>query len=110
VLGNQVGDVEDINLGNGQLGVGIFDAQNNTIGTGLPTGFIPNIITGNGAHGVQISGPNATGNVVQGNRIGAAAGRDLGNTHIGVAIFGASSNTIGATFSEGSNIISGNGR
>jgi hypothetical protein len=104
-------------LGNGENGVVIFEAFENTVGgTGASAS---NVILGNGADGVLIDGSSATENVVLGNFIGTnffgTAG--LGNGADGVLIAsGAESNTIGGTpgglgdvFSGGAgNVISGN--
>src|SRR5207248_1668140 len=69
-------------VANGNDGVLIKDAANNTVG-GLTAGA-RNLISGNGFVGVAISDPGATGNVVQGNFIGtdvngtAALGNNTG--------------------------------
>ena len=73
--GNQVqGNLIGTNAGgtaaipNGQDGIFINDAPNNTIGG--------NLISGNGSVGIQLFGPLTSGNVIQGNAIGLdAAGR-----------------------------------
>ena len=96
-------------MGNSLSGVLVFNAPSNTIG-GIVTGA-RNIISGNTQRGVYLSGAGATGNLVQGNRIGtnAAGTADLGNSLSGVEIgSGASSNTIGGTTVAARNIISGN--
>lgn len=71
-----------------------------------------NLVSGNGGNGVEIYGPNASGNVVQGNFIGtnAAGTALLGNSGDGVNIGDASGgHTIGGTVAGARNIISGNG-
>lgn len=104
-------------LGNGENGVVIFEAFENTVGgTGASAS---NVISGNGGAGVLIDGSaEATVNVVQGNFIGTnffgAAG--LGNEDGVVIASGAEDNTVGGTpgglgdiFSGGAgNVISGN--
>jgi titin len=88
-------------------------ATNDTIG-GTVTGQ-GNIILGNGNDGVEIVGPKATGNTVEGNFIGtdprggtpAAA---AANKSDGVLVRnGASGNTVGGTSLGAANVISGNG-
>src|SRR5262249_44496009 len=62
VQGNFIGtDVSGTNaVPNGFEGVAVFDGTGNVIGTPAP--FISNLISGNGANGVGISGSNCTGN------------------------------------------------
>lgn len=99
------GTTKAANTGDGIL---IAAGSANTVG-GLTAGS-GNVISGNGGRGVEISG-NATANVLQGNRIGtdAAGSAALGNTGIGVLVFGAS-NVIGGTTAAAGNVISGNGQ
>jgi CSLREA domain-containing protein len=110
VRGNYIGT--DVNgaaaLGNSSDGVRIDNAPTNSIG-GTLTGE-RNIISGNGADGVGISGGAATGNQVQGNYIGTDVNgtADLGNSADGVLIQNAPSNTIGGTTAGERNIISKN--
>jgi len=111
--GNQVtGNVIGLNaagtaaLGNGQTGVQIQQsAAGNTVGgAGAEDG---NVISGNAAQGVLISGAGTAGNVVRGNKIGTSApgAAAFGNATIGVSVQGgAADNTVGPD-----NIISGNG-
>ncbi len=95
-------------LGNGADGVLVED-YNTTLIAG-------NVIAGNAGNGVTITGPDASGTVVQGNYIGTdATGMvDLGNQRCGVAIQeGAHGNTVGGPASTpgtgAGNVISGNG-
>ena len=69
-----------------------------------------NAISGNVDDGVALSGPGATGNVVIGNYLGtnAAGNAAIGNTDAGVALDGASDNTIGGAAPGEGNVISGN--
>jgi CSLREA domain-containing protein len=94
-------------LGNTESGV-LVGAPGNAVG-GTTAGE-GNVISGNGFHGVQIYGSEATGNRVQGNFIGTD--RDgaalLGNRGEGVWILRASNNTIGGTVAGARNVISGN--
>jgi hypothetical protein len=104
-IGTDVTGTQD--LGNGETGVGITFAPNNTIG-GTAAGT-RNVISGNSS-GIVIGGSGATGNRVQGNFIGTdvTGTKLLGNTNSGVVINGASSNTIGGTTAAARNVISGN--
>jgi titin len=92
-------------LGNGGVGIAI-SASGNTVG-GAATGA-SNVISANGASGVEIS--TGSGNLVQGNLIGTDASGTvaLGN-FVGVSVdTQAGSNTIGGTASGAGNVISGN--
>jgi CSLREA domain-containing protein len=110
VLGNYIGTDKSgtEHLSNTYNGVSIKDATGNTVGSTTPGEG--NVISGNGFHGVQIYGSEATGNRVQGNFIGTD--RDgaalLGNRGEGVWILRASNNTIGGTVAGARNVISGN--
>ena len=107
-------------LGNARHGVAITmvtgsgsaSASNNTVGG--PVAGAGNLISGNGSFGVVIFGPNggATGNVVQGNRIGTDASADfnLGNAGDGIVLSSAADNTVGGTAISARNVVSGNGR
>lgn len=110
VLGNYVGtDVTGtLDLGNAGEGVRVNAASGNTIG-GTPAGA-GNVISGNGENGVLLDA-GASGNLVQGNRIGAdAAGTAaLGNSKNGVKIDAAPNNTVGGTAAGAGNTIAFNG-
>ncbi len=70
-----------------------------------------NVISGNTANGILITGSSATGNTVEGNYIGTSSTGlvDLGNAEDGIQLeFGASNNTIGSLSAGGRNIIAGN--
>jgi hypothetical protein len=99
LTGNKIGtDVSGrAALPNQTDGVFLNGASGNTV--------CGNLIAGNGSVGVQVFGPGATANTIQGNQIGAAAGqsRALGNSRDGVFINGASGNLVAA------NVIAGNG-
>jgi parallel beta-helix repeat protein len=96
ILGNYIGT--DVNgttpLGNGDHGVIILDAPNNTIGG--TTREARNVISGNGGAGIEINGVGVTGNQILGNFIGTDASRreSLGNTSAGVRIISCSDNTL----------------
>jgi hypothetical protein len=96
-------------LGNGDDGVDVFGADNNTIG-GTATGA-RNLISGNGGDGVQVvGGLGTTGNDILGNYIGTERNGTsaLGNSEEGVLMFGVSDNTVGGTTAVARNVISGN--
>ncbi len=94
--------------GFGLAGIEVDGATNVTIG-GSSAG-LGNVIYGNTADGVRISGPGASGNTVAGNVIGldASAERPLANG-IGIQIdSGAAGNLIGGLTAATRNVISGN--
>ncbi|MBX6313452.1 MAG: right-handed parallel beta-helix repeat-containing protein [Isosphaeraceae bacterium] len=111
VQGNWIGtDISGTaRLGNARDGIFLNQAANNLIGG--PTAPAGNVISGNGSVGVLISGAAASGNVIQGNRIGtdAAGSAPLGNDQDGVFINRAPSNLIGGTEAGASNLIAANG-
>jgi hypothetical protein len=90
-------------LGNGEDGVLIEDAPDNLVGG--PDPAARNVIAGNGDEGVDLDGPDADDNVVQGNYIGAGAD---GNTLIGNAGEGVNADSGNRTSILG-NLIAGNG-
>ncbi|MBA2524190.1 MAG: hypothetical protein H0V18_00200, partial [Pyrinomonadaceae bacterium] len=122
VQGNYIGtDVTGtVGLGNNLEGIYIGGGNNNTVG-GMQPGA-GNVISSNGSSGTPrgTSGVHigtspfqtgATGNLVQGNRIGTnvSGTAALGNAREGVVLEdGASSNMIGGTTAAARNIISGN--
>jgi hypothetical protein len=96
-------------LGNAQSGVAIYGAAtNNTIGGTAPGSG--DVISGNDSHGVYISDPGTTGNVVAGDLIGTdSTGSYSVPNYVGVLIQnGAAQNTIGGITSTVSDVISGN--
>jgi hypothetical protein len=109
VQGNFVGTdaTGTLDRGNGNSGVFIGSASNVVGGT---TGGARNVISGNGAMGIEIADTAASANLVQGNYIGTntAGTADVGNTQYGVYINGAANNTVGGTYSGARNLISGN--
>lgn len=114
IAGNWIGtDATGLTaLSNGYNGVDINDAPSNTVGGAGP--FARNVLSANGGSGVQISGPNAVGNVVQGNWVGVAADgvTPLPNGWTGItggAIRSHSPDTtIGGTAAGEGNVIAGN--
>jgi hypothetical protein len=113
VKGNKIGTdfTGTAALGNGDCGIVVQDASNNTLG-GTAAGA-GNLISGNTHQGILFESPGGvptTGNRVQGNKIGtnAAGNTRLGNI-VGVLIeLGASGNAVGGTVSGAGNLISGN--
>jgi CSLREA domain-containing protein len=102
-------------------GVLISSAPSNTIGgttrttPGGPCTGACNVISGNNRGGVEINGPGAARNTVEGNFIGTNADGTaaLGNTEFAVGVrisSGAPNNTVGGTAAGARNIISGNQR
>jgi hypothetical protein len=112
VQGNLIGtDVSGtLALGNGLGGVVIGDASGTTVGGSFFGAG--NVISGNGTSGISIGDAGASGNVVEGNKIGTdVTGENaLKNADDGVDIVkGATNNTIGGTDVGAANVISGNG-
>lgn len=91
-------------------GVFIADARDNQLG-GTADGA-GNLIVRSGVHGVLIQGGAATGNLVQGNHIGANLEGTLGmpNSANGVRIDNAPGNTVGGIVLGARNVISANGQ
>jgi len=112
VQGNFVGtDITGASpIGNASTGIWISEgASQNLIGGSNPGDG--NLVSSNGAHGVQISGSGTENNIIAGNLIGtdSSGTSSLGNSEIGVQIHGgAQSNTIGGTTDGASNTIAFN--
>jgi CSLREA domain-containing protein len=106
VTGNYIGTdaTGTQDLGNGDNGVAIGSAPNNTIG-GATAGE-RNVISGNFV-GVLVQGAAATGNRVLGNFVGTDKNgtAPLGNYH-GVLISEAANNTVGGTQAGARNVVS----
>jgi parallel beta-helix repeat protein len=112
VQGNTIGldTAGTMALPNTTNGITITDAPNNTIG-GTLTGA-RNVISGNDADGILITGTGATTNLVEGNYIGTDptgvnALPNGGNAGVEINA-DASTNTIGGTVTGAGNLISGN--
>jgi len=106
-IGTDAGGLRPLpNSGNGVLIVAT--ASNNTIGGTSPAAR--NVISGNGGNGVTLSDPGTTGNLVQGNAIGsdATGAFPAPNGGVGVAILGASNNSVGGTTAGAGNVIAFN--
>lgn len=130
VQGNFIGtDVAGSSpLGNATGGVALVSSPAFCGGKGAPSTLchpgstadrnrvIGNVISANGAHGLEIisfseSGVTSDENVVQGNYIGtdATGSAPLGNVGFGLRIRGGTNNLIGGTTAGARNIISANG-
>ena len=70
-----------------------------------------NVVSGNGADGIEIRGLDSSGNVVQGNYIGTTKSgvAALRNDESGVAVAGAADTLIGGATALARNVISANG-
>jgi titin len=110
VQGNLIGTAAGgtSGLGNGRAGVGISGAPSNTIG-GTITGA-GNLLSANGDAGIYLIASGATGNLIQGNTIGAdrTGTLPLGNTFEGIYIERALTNVIGGTLPGAGNQIAAN--
>jgi len=84
-------------------GIILYSSSYNVIGGPAPAAR--NFISGNGGSGVYVIGPNATGNVIQNNRIGtdALGSHPVSNAGSGISLLSAPGNFVF------SNLISGNG-
>jgi GEVED domain len=110
VQGNLIGTDRTGMADLGNTGDGLYIASPSNIIGGATPGQ-GNVISGNNANGVTISGPDATLNKVQGNFIGTdvTGAFDCGNAYYGVEIdFGSINNTIGGATAGLGNVISGN--
>ena len=114
VQGNFIGTVASgtTGLGNGRGGVGVSGAPGNTIG-GTTSGA-GNLISANanavGQSGIWLFTSGATGNLIQGNKIGTdvTGTLALGNAHEGIYLESAPANTIGGVVAGAGNLISAN--
>ncbi|MDR3637628.1 MAG: Calx-beta domain-containing protein [Isosphaeraceae bacterium] len=109
MVGNDVGtDVSGTKpVGNGRDGVFLDGAPGNSIG-GSAAGA-GNVIAANAQVGLQLFGPSARNNVIQGNRIGQGAGGEpLGNA-VGLYVNHARGNTVGGP-GTAANTITGSTR
>jgi parallel beta-helix repeat protein len=108
IAGNYIGTTAAGTGGLGNTGNGVSVSGSSNITVGGATAGDGNVISGNAENGVSIS--SGSGNRVQGNFIGTAAGGTslLGNQVDGVVILSAG-NTVGGTTAATRNIISGNG-
>jgi titin len=110
IQGNLIGTASNgtSGLSNGRAGIGFSDAPGNTIG-GTATGA-GNVLSANLDAGIYLIGSGATGNLIQGNIIGAdiTGTVALGNTYEGLYIERAPTNNIGGAVPGAGNLISAN--
>ncbi|WZO96394.1 NosD domain-containing protein [Isosphaeraceae bacterium EP7] len=108
VASNFVGlDINGAGLGNGGDGISLVDAPDNTIGS--PTTAPGNVVSGNAGIGIALRGAGSTGNWIIRNHIGTnPAGTIAVANAVGIALSGASRNTIGGPNSTDVNLVSGN--
>jgi Domain of unknown function DUF11 len=109
VQGNEIGtDVGGTIAIPNNIGVQVNGASNNSIGGAIAAAR--NVISGNLASGIQITGTGGSNNSVQGNYIGVnASGNGAVANDVGVQIDGAAtSNSIGGAAVANRNVISGN--
>jgi len=92
-------------LGNGNAGVLIGEARNNTVGG--TTVSARNVISGN-VEGVTVLDVTATGNLIQGNYIGTNAVGDAAIPNATGVLLLAPDNTVGGVQDGAGNLISGN--
>ena len=94
--------------GNSLQGIHVTGANNQIGGADASQ---RNVISGNGASGIYIQSPSATGNTVKGNYIGTdvSATSAIPNDDTGVRCHNADNNTIGGPEAGAGNVISGNG-
>ena len=109
VQGNYIGTNASgtTDVGNGQVGIWLNNAANNTIGGAAPGAR--NVISGNAWSGIDATG-TSTGNVIRGNYIGTdlTGNVALQNDAWGIRL-AAASNFIGGTGTGDGNLISANG-
>jgi len=109
-LGNHIGTnaLGTAALGNGEYGIFSSTSLGATIG-GIGTGK-SNLVSGNGNHGVYLSGSDNA--LVQGNRIGTnlAGTAKIPNAGAGLCVSSSDTVTIGGASEGAGNIISGNTR
>ena len=111
VQGNFVGSDAGGTVSLPQVTGVLIAGPNNTVGGTTPEAR--NVISGNSAEGVRITGAVTTGNLVQGNFIGTdvTGALDLGNfTGDGVEFAAAAGNTIGGTVNGAGNVIAFSGQ
>jgi hypothetical protein len=111
ISGNYIGTNLQGTAALGNSGVGILvqaGAKDNTIGA--PGTGSRNVISGNGSHGIEITGSGTDGNKVHGNYIGTdvAGSAAVPNGWAGIRVAGGAKNTvIGGDFAGSKNVISG---
>jgi hypothetical protein len=112
ILGNRIGTTADGNAPrpNQRMGVLVDGAKETFIGGAEPEAR--NVISGNGAAGISLSGASAAGNAIEGNYLGVGANgtTPLPNQDGVLVTNNASGNTIGGAIREVGNVIAHNTR
>ncbi len=114
ICGNVIGLRADglAALANTKAGVAVYGPNNTTGGSAtVPGRQSGNVVSGNGAGGIELNGASATGNQVRGNVAGLGCDRAtvIPNTNSGVMMYpGASSNTVGGATADLGNLLAGN--
>lgn len=97
-------------LGNGGSGIELVDSSGVTIGGADGGSPGPgNYIAANRGHGVLLTGPGASDNLVAGNTIGSDGESDLGNALSGVLISGGAHDNVVSGGADSRSAIGGNG-
>jgi CSLREA domain-containing protein len=111
VVGNHIGTNAAGNsaVANTSNGVSMTSGSNSNL-IGTSTTGTGNVISGNGAHGIELAGGGVTGNSVTGNYIGTSSAGTVAipNGTNGVEINQANNNVIGGTTSAHANVIAFN--
>jgi titin len=111
VQGNFIGTAASgtAGLGNGETGIVVWGAPGTTIGG--TTAGAGNLISANGWNGITLWTSGATGNLIQGNKIGTDVTGMLAlrNMYNGIYVEMGPTNTIGGVIPGAGNLISGNG-
>lgn len=115
VLGNYIGTTLAANaaLGNGNNGITVYSAPGLAAsGNRVGRAGGRNIISGNRASGIYLSGSGVTGSVLQANYIGVNSSGTAGLSNLadGISLQGAVGNLIGGTNDGDANVISANGK
>ena len=110
IAGNSLGmsPTGTAGVGNDGAGVLVEAGIGNTIGGATPGDR--NVISGNGAAGIDTEGPATSSNLIEGNFIGTDPTGTVAVANIGpgINVVSSSGNTIGGTSPAASNVISGN--
>ncbi|HTX01802.1 MAG TPA: NosD domain-containing protein [Acidimicrobiales bacterium] len=93
-------------LANSGDGIDVSGSPGVTIGG--PVAAEGNVVSGNGANGIELDGPTTTGAVIEHNLVGtnAAGNAADGNSDIGIELAGAANDTVGGA--GNGNVVSGN--
>jgi len=109
VEGNYIGtdDAGSVAIPNSGRGISLVSSGSKQIGGTAPGAG--NLISGNGADGIRVTGDFATGNAIKGNLIGTdVAGTSAVPNGFGGVEIASDSNTVGGAENGAGNVISGN--